>query len=160
MTTTASIEVVPHIRARTATYQHARWYFLAALAVTIAGFWPSFFRRLGGGEFWHSLHGVTATLWIVALATQSWLMSRGHVRWHRRVAVGALVVLPLLITSALYMVAVMVRGSLTATAPAGSAVASSFLLPLAASAFLAFIDLPTIAFVVVLVRYASLPMFS
>lgn len=58
------------------SHAHAHWYFLAALAVIVAGFWPSFFRPLGAGSFGHSIHGVTATLWIVALAVQSWLISR------------------------------------------------------------------------------------
>jgi len=105
MTTSASIGITgaaPSVRPRSVSYGHAHWYFLAALAATLAGFWPSFFRHLGAADFWHSLHGITATLWIVGLATQSWLMSRGRVRWHRRVAWGVLLLLPILVISALY----------------------------------------------------------
>lgn len=121
------------------TYRHAHWYFLAALAAIVAGFWPSFFAPLGAGDFAHSLHGVTATLWIVVLATQSWLVSRGLVRWHRRVAMGALVLLPVMILSALRMVAVMFSNPQM----------PPFLPPL-----LAFIDLPSVAFLIVLVTLA------
>ena len=121
------------------TYQHAHWYFLAALAAIVGGFWPSFFRPLGAGDVAHSVHGVTATLWVVALATQSFLMSRGLVRWHRRVAYGALTLLPVLVVSALQMVAVMFANPQM----------PPFLPPL-----LAFIDLPSVAFLVVLVTLA------
>jgi hypothetical protein len=55
------------------SYAHAHWYFLGALAAIVAGFWPSFFRPLGGGSPWHTIHGITATLWVVALVTQGWL---------------------------------------------------------------------------------------
>lgn len=121
------------------SYRHAHWYFLAALAAIVAGFWPSFFRPLGAGDFAHSLHGVTATLWVIALAAQSWLMSRGLVTWHRRVAYIALLLLPVLVVSALHMVAVMFSNPQM----------PPFLPPL-----LAFIDLPSVAFLVVLVTLA------
>lgn len=122
------------------SYQHAHWYFMASLAAIVAGFWPSFFRPLGAGDFAHSLHGITATLWVVALAVQSYLMSRGLVRWHRRVAYGALLLLlPVLVASALKMVAVMFANP---DMP-------PFLPPL-----LAFIDLPSVAFLLVLVALA------
>lgn len=121
------------------TYRHAHWYFLASLAAIVAGFWPSFFRPLGAGDLAHSVHGVTATLWVVTLALQSFLMSRGLVTWHRRVARGAFVLLPLLVVSALQMVAVMFANPEM----------PPFLPPL-----LAFIDLPSVVFLVALVMLA------
>jgi hypothetical protein len=121
------------------TYRYSHWYFAAALAAIVAGFWPSFFQPLGSGDFAHSLHGVTATLWIVALIVQSWLVSRGYVVWHRRVARGALVLLPILTLSALQMVAVMFSNPQM----------PPFLPPL-----LAFLDLPSVVFMLVLVGLA------
>ncbi len=121
------------------TYRAAHWYFLAALGAIVAGFWPSFFRPLGTGDVAHSVHGVTATLWVVALAVQSWLIAHGQRRWHRRVARGAFLLLPVLVVSALQMVAVMFRNP---DMP-------PFLPPL-----LAFIDLPSVALLVVLVALA------
>jgi hypothetical protein len=133
-----AIGAVPQERAGTTSYQHAHYYFLAALLVTIAGFWPSFFSRPGDVDAWHSIHGISATLWIIALITQSWLMSRGLVRWHRRVAVAALLVLPVLVTSALYMVRLVLTNKRVPFPPA----------------MLAFIDLPSVVFLVVLVILA------
>jgi len=122
-----------------ATYSHAHWYFAAALAAIVSGFWPSFFRTLGASDVSHSIHGITATLWVVALMVQSFLMSRGLVTWHRRVAVGALLLLPVLIVSAMQMVAVMFANQQM----------PPFLPPL-----LAFIDLPSLAVLVMLVILA------
>jgi hypothetical protein len=99
---------------RPTDYRHAHWYFLAALAAIVAGFWPSFFRPLGASDAGHTIHGVTATLWVVALAVQSALISRGNVRWHRRVARGAFVLLPVLAVSALHMIRVMLLGPMPA----------------------------------------------
>jgi hypothetical protein len=121
------------------SYRHAHWYLLAALTAIVAGFWPSFFQPLTGGSRWHTVHGVTATGWVVALIVQSWLMARGLRVWHRRVAWVALALLPVMIGSALYMVQVMHFN--TAMPP--------FLPPL-----LAFIDLPSITFLIVLVTLA------
>ncbi len=123
------------------SYRLAHWYLLAALAAIVAGFWPSFFRPLTGGSTWHTVHGLSATAWVVALILQSWLMARGLRVWHRRVAWGALALLPVLIGSALYMVQAMQHNP--AMPP--------FLPPL-----LAVIDLPSIAFLIVLVTLALL----
>jgi len=121
------------------SYRHAHWYFLAALIAILAGFWPSFVRPLGTGSTWHTVHGITATLWVVALIVQSWLISRGMRVWHRRVALAALALLPVLWMTALYMVQVMHTNPQM----------PPFLPPL-----LAFIDLPSIVFMAVLVTLA------
>ncbi len=122
------------------SYARAHWWFLLALAAIVAGFWPSFFRPLGAGEWWHTVHGITATGWVVTLAVQSWLMSRGLRQWHRRTAMFALfVLLPVMVWSALYMIAAM---AVNPDMP-------PFLPPL-----LAFIDFPSLAFLLVLVGMA------
>lgn len=106
------------------------------LAVTLAGFWPTFLARLVTTDFWHSLHGFTAIGWILGLAGQSWLMSRGRVRWHRRMAVVMLVLLVLLVTSALYVVGTMQHNPV---------------FPPDVRTFFAFIDIPSTVLLVLLV---------
>lgn len=123
------------------SYRHAHWYLLAALAAIVAGFWPSFFVPRTGGSPWHTVHGLSATAWVVALIVQSWLMARGLRVWHRRVAWVALAMLPVMIISALHMVQVMQH----------NAAMPPFLPPL-----LGFIDLPSIAFLILLVTMALL----
>ena len=116
-------------------YRYAHWYFLAALAAIVAGFWQSFFKPMGGQSAGHTIHGVTATLWIVALAVQSALISRGNVVWHRRVARGAILLVPVLTLSALHMIRVMLAGPM----------------PAELSNLLAFIDFASLIFLVLLV---------
>jgi uncharacterized membrane protein YozB (DUF420 family) len=123
------------------SYRHAHWYFLAALIAILAGFWPSFVRPFGTGSTWHTVHGVTATLWVVALIVQSWLIAHGLRVWHRRVALAALALLPVLWVTALYMVQVMHTNPQM----------PPFLPPL-----LAFIDLTALGFMMALVTLALL----
>ncbi len=127
------------VRAPGPTYRHEHWYFLASLVPIIGGFWPSFFRPLGSSDFSHTLHGATATLWIVALAVQSWLMARGKVRQHRKFSRWALALLFLLVLSALQMV---------------SAMFDNAEMPPSLPPLLAFIDLTSIGFLVLLVTLA------
>src|SRR5262245_12120024 len=83
------------------SYANAHWYMLAAFVVVIAGFWPTFFRPMSGGSTLRTVHGVTSSLWYLALVLQPWLVTHGHVRWHRRVAVLVIALLPVLCISAL-----------------------------------------------------------
>jgi hypothetical protein len=87
------------------SYAHAHWYLLALFAVILVSFWPDFLHPALGRTVWGSLHGLTASLWYVGLITQSWLMSRGKVVWHRRVARGMVfVLLPMFVISALVVI--------------------------------------------------------
>lgn len=87
------------------------WWLLGLLALLFAGFWPSFFRRLWAGDLAHTLHGFTASGWVLALATQSWLISRGQRAWHRRVAVAGILVAMASIMTAAPMIPAMLRSS-------------------------------------------------
>ena len=91
------------------SYAYAHWYMLAAFAVVIAGFWPTFYGSFGARTPVIMVHGVTSTLWYVALVLQPWLVTNGYVRWHRRVAVVVIALLPILCVSALMTT----RGMLT-----------------------------------------------
>jgi hypothetical protein len=62
------------------------WWLLASLGVVVLGFWPSFFRSLRAQDLAHTLHGFTASGWLVGLVLQAWLIDRGERAWHRRVA--------------------------------------------------------------------------
>jgi hypothetical protein len=84
---------------------------LAAFAVVVLGFWPTFYQPLSGGTTLRTVHGVTSSLWYVALVVQPWLVTRGYVRWHRRVAVGVIALLPAVCVSALMSTRVMLTRS-------------------------------------------------
>lgn len=99
------------VRARR-SFAQAHWHFVAVLAITVAGFWPTFFSRLTQVDVPHLVHGASATGWIVVLALQSWLMSKRRIVAHRRVAWFALgIVLPTMVASALYMTGIMQRSA-------------------------------------------------
>jgi hypothetical protein len=90
---------------------------LAAFVVVMLGFWPTFYRPLSGGSTLRTVHGVTSTLWYLALVVQPWLVTHGYVRWHKRVAVAVIVLLPILCVSALMTTRVMLARS---AIPAGT----------------------------------------
>lgn len=88
-------------------YRNAHVYFLLAFLVTLGGFGPTFYTRLGETRLPYLVHGVSATLWMVMLIAQSWLITHGGARWHRRVGWSSMVVFPALLLSGLYMVRLM-----------------------------------------------------
>jgi uncharacterized membrane protein YozB (DUF420 family) len=118
------------------SYTHAHWYFFAAFLVVVAGFWPTFFRPAGAGTPLKNIHGVTSSLWYFGLMTQSWLMSRGLVRWHRRTAYAMVLLLPILSITALANTHVMLVGAT--------------LIPAAARPIIAFADFQSVAMLAVL----------
>ncbi len=99
------------------SYAHAHWYFLAAFLVVLAGFWPSFYGPLGAGTSRRNFHGITASLWYFALMLQSWLVANGHVQWHRRVARGIALLLPVLLFSMISNVSTMLAAAPNPLAP-------------------------------------------
>ncbi|HEX5073878.1 MAG TPA: hypothetical protein VFW03_11755 [Gemmatimonadaceae bacterium] len=95
------------------SYAHVHWYMLAAFAVVMLGFWPTFYQPLTSGTTLRNVHGVTSTLWYLALVVQPWLVTNGYVRWHRGVAVAVIALLPIVTVTALMNTRVMLtRGAL------------------------------------------------
>lgn len=91
-------------------YQYAWLFFLLAMAVIIAGFFPSFFSKLDKTDAWHHLHGMSATAWLVLLVTQPLLYSYNKIAWHRRLGKASYVLVPLLTIGGIKMIASMVAG--------------------------------------------------
>jgi hypothetical protein len=85
------------------------WWLLLVLLAVVAGFWPSFFRHLQAKDLSHSLHGFTATGWLLGLALQSWLITTGARDWHRRVAMAMIPLAIAMVVTAVPMMQVMLR---------------------------------------------------
>ncbi len=85
--------------------RHIYLFFVAALAVVVAGFWPSATGAVGPLSPMSIVHGIVATLWMVMLIVQTWLIGRRGLAWHRAIGRASYVVAPLLIGSALVVVA-------------------------------------------------------
>ena len=80
-------------------YRHAYIYFALALAVTLAGFWPSFFSDPAQNDAVRIAHGALATAWMLMLIGQSWLIAHRRVTWHRRVGKLSYLLAPAMVIS-------------------------------------------------------------
>lgn len=74
-------------------------FFTLAGAVIIAGFWPSFYADPAQNDDIRTLHGIIATIWLVMVVAQPWLIVSGRNGLHRLVGRVSLVVNALLILS-------------------------------------------------------------
>jgi hypothetical protein len=81
-------------------YKYAYVWFSLAFAVTLLGFWPSFFSGPLQNDPVRTIHGLLATAWMLMLIAQSWLIAHRHVLWHRRVGKLSYVLAPALVISA------------------------------------------------------------
>jgi uncharacterized membrane protein YozB (DUF420 family) len=91
-------------------YARAPFYFALALLCAVIGFFPSYFAQLRETDLAHHFHGITASLWMIMLIAQSWLMRRGLVVQHRRLGKLSLIVAPAFVISGIMMVHVMLSG--------------------------------------------------
>lgn len=88
-------------------YKQAYFYFGIAFVITMMGFWPSFFRRLGDTDPGHMIHGISATLWMIIPVVQAWLISRQNYVFHRWIGRITFLLVPVFVLSGLYMIKVM-----------------------------------------------------
>jgi hypothetical protein len=82
-------------------YSRSPWYFSLLLLTAFAGFFPSYVSRLGEAKALHHFHALTATLWILLLIGQGWLMREKKFALHRRMGKLSLVLVPLFVVSGL-----------------------------------------------------------
>ncbi len=78
-------------------YRHAPYYVLVAMAVIIAGFWPSYFAKWGAVPWQFHAHGVAASIWVTMVFAQSWTAHHGRLDLHRVVGKSSLLLFPFLI---------------------------------------------------------------
>lgn len=81
-------------------YPRAYLYLIAALGLTIFGFWPGYFSHFSEASLALHFHGVTASLWMLLLISQSW--SIHHDQWplHRLGGMATLIIAPFFIAGA------------------------------------------------------------
>ena len=78
-------------------YPRAHFYVLLVIAVTIAGFWQSYFSTFAEGPWQFHAHGIAASIWVVLVATQSWTAHRKQFAWHAAAGKASLLLFPFLI---------------------------------------------------------------
>ena len=76
-------------------YPRAHYYVSALLLFVLLAFWPTFFSDLGAPPLAFHVHGITATLWVLLLIAQSWVIHNKRASLHRQMGKLALVLFPL-----------------------------------------------------------------
>lgn len=84
---------------------------LAAIAVTLFGFWRSFFSRLGEVDAAHLLHGWLATGWLVLVLVQASLIGSRRYKLHRILGWTSVPVFALLVATSCYMLTLMLSAT-------------------------------------------------
>lgn len=82
-------------------------FFGVALAVTVAGFWPSFFAVLPTAKRPHLIHGFSATAWMLLPLLQAWFIQTNRRRAHRWVGWASLPLAGVVAVSGLHVVQIM-----------------------------------------------------
>lgn len=86
--------------------------FAAALALTVVGFWPSFFASLPDKPLPHHIHGWSATAWMILPLLQYVLIRRGGRNVHRLVGYASVVLAATVALSGVYVVRMMAYGNI------------------------------------------------
>lgn len=65
-------------------YSNAYLWMIAVFGITVIGFIPSYFSRLGENDISHHIHGISATLWLILVIVQPALYRFNNLKLHRR----------------------------------------------------------------------------
>jgi hypothetical protein len=76
-------------------YRHAHWWILGLFPLAGLAFWPNYLSVLSSSPPSYHLHGVTASLWLILLAVQSWSIHHGHRAFHKTNGLVSLALFPL-----------------------------------------------------------------
>lgn len=76
-------------------YRHAHWFVLSLFPLAGLAFWHNYLSVLAASPSSYHLHGITASLWLILLAVQSWSIHHGHRAFHRTNGLVSLALFPL-----------------------------------------------------------------
>ena len=110
-------------------YRNAPFAMLAVIAVILAGFWPSYFSIWGTVPWQFHAHGIAASLWVLMLLFQSWVVRKDQLSLHRAVGKSSLILFPFLIGGLAAIIDVTAKG-FVAGDPARSRFGAAFLVGL------------------------------
>jgi len=101
----------------TATRRPGLWgtgstvWIWALLALAVAGFWPSYVRRIGEADAVTHLHAALMLSWFAMLFVQPWLVRSRRVALHRSVGTLSYALVPVLILSCLWLSRIRMAGA-------------------------------------------------
>ena len=86
-------------------YRHAPIWFSVLLLILIAGFWPSYFSKIGSGTIHpaHHAHGIAMLLWVLFLIAQPILIQKRRFRWHRTIGRSTFLLAPVIVLSGIWV---------------------------------------------------------
>ncbi len=76
-------------------YKHAHWYVLGLFPFVALAFWRAYLGVFTTASVAFHVHGITATLWLLWLAAQSWTIHGQQRHLHRSLGMASLVLFPL-----------------------------------------------------------------
>lgn len=82
-------------------YKRAHWWILGLIVLTGMAFWSGYLSELGQAPLEFHLHGVTAFLWMVLVAVQSWTIHSGQRQLHHKVGLASFALFPFFLASSL-----------------------------------------------------------
>jgi hypothetical protein len=88
-------------------YRHAHWYLLLLFPLTGLAFWPNYFSKFAASPYAFHVHGITASLWILLLAFQSWTIHNRRNALHRSAGLASLALFPLFLVGGLLVLQTM-----------------------------------------------------
>jgi hypothetical protein len=88
-------------------YRHAHWYLLLLFPLVGLAFWRGYLSVLPTSPAAFHVHGITASLWILLLALQSWSIHRRRNALHRAVGIASFALFPLFVTGGLLVIQTM-----------------------------------------------------
>ena len=91
-------------------YSNVYLYLAIGLILIFWGFSRSYFGRLAETSVVHHVHGISATLWMILLVVQPFLYSRNKLKWHRRLGLTSLILVPALVLAANGVMSKMIQG--------------------------------------------------
>jgi hypothetical protein len=78
-------------------YRYAHWFVLGLLVWAGYTFWPSYLSKLPAASIEMHIHGVSAFMWMLLLAVQSWSIHHKHRQAHRIVGFASFAVFPVVL---------------------------------------------------------------
>ncbi len=78
------------------------WVALIFIFIGV-GFFPSYFSRLPETDLAHHIHAIIGLSWMTLVLGQTYLISQGDVRWHRKAGILSFILAPLLVITGIYM---------------------------------------------------------
>lgn len=85
-------------------YRHLHLWLLIPFAITIWGFFPSYWLKLPKATWGQHLHGLSATAWYLFIIIQPYLATRGRLKLHRQLGLIGLLLAGLVVASGLAVI--------------------------------------------------------